>query len=154
MSDEDIRMVQEHLVFLDFEAERDQAVQLLADAANKLTKLGSAATPGQWWTHDTHLGVGGHTASVLTGESGTSKVELLAWLPTFSNEPWDQSRNVWNNAQWIAVMGPTIAPFLAAWLSQAAQIAAAAPNRGEFRVSVDRKALGLAEYVMRTGGAA
>lgn len=62
------------------------------------------ATQTPWRTHDTHLDLGGHTATVLTGERNDTK--LLAWVPTMSHEPWDETRNAWNNAEHIALNDP------------------------------------------------
>jgi hypothetical protein len=60
----------------------------------------TAASPGPWRTHDTHLDIGGHTATVLRNEA--SATELVAWLPTRSNEPWNNTRNCWADAEFIA----------------------------------------------------
>lgn len=62
------------------------------------------ATQGTWRTHDTYLDLGGHTATVLVGEWNDTR--LLAWLPTMSHTPWDEARNVWNNASHIAANDP------------------------------------------------
>lgn len=62
------------------------------------------ATQGVWRTHDTHLDLGGHTATVLVGERNDT--ELLAWLPTMSHASWDEARNAWNNAEHIALNDP------------------------------------------------
>lgn len=87
---------------------------LLKRAADHLEKLARDATPGPWRRHDTHLPFGGYTATVLTGQG--RDIRLLAWLPTMSNEPWDQTRNVWNDSKWMAAMNPTTAAPLVAWL--------------------------------------
>ncbi|MFE4915901.1 DUF6221 family protein [Streptomyces sp. NPDC056652] len=67
-------------------------------------KTTHAATQPAWRTHDTHLDLGGHTATVLSGTG--NQVELLAWLPTMSHNPWDETRNAWNNAEHIALNDP------------------------------------------------
>jgi hypothetical protein len=64
------------------------------------------ATAGPWRTHDTHLNDGGHTATVLTERDDLNRTELVAWLPTWSHEPWDERRNVWNNAAHVARNDP------------------------------------------------
>lgn len=66
-----------------------------------LRELLAEATPGPWRTHDTWLDNAGHTAVVFRGE-GTRQPLRLAWLPTFSVEPWDTERNVWADAELIA----------------------------------------------------
>lgn len=63
-----------------------------------------SATQQAWRTHDTHLDLGGHTATVLAGLRNDT--ELLAWLPTMSHQPWDETRNAWNNAKHIALNDP------------------------------------------------
>lgn len=71
-------------------------------ALDRLIEAEKAATPGPWRTHDTYLNVGGYTATVLSGEG--SATDLRAWLPTRSSEPWDEKRNVWNDAELIAAL--------------------------------------------------
>ncbi|MFD3640995.1 hypothetical protein [Streptomyces griseus] len=89
----------------------------LRAAADLLREAAGHATPGPWRTHDTHLGrVGGHTATVLTGRPNLNDTELIAWLPTMSHEPWDETRNAWRNAGWMALMHPGVGLALAAWL--------------------------------------
>lgn len=61
-----------------------------------------AASPGPWRTHDTWLDWGGHTATVLRGPADKVAIAGVAWLPTRSPEPWDETRNVWNDATFIA----------------------------------------------------
>ncbi|MFE9921598.1 hypothetical protein ACFYQA_08445 [Streptomyces sp. NPDC005774] len=90
----------------------------LTAAADKLRALATNATPGPWRQHDTHLGQYGHTATVLSGERNTT--ELRAWLPSMSHEPWDEARNVWADAAYIAVMHPGVGEALAKWLEAAA----------------------------------
>ncbi|SES03935.1 ead/Ea22-like family protein [Streptomyces qinglanensis] len=91
----------------------------LRTAAARLRALATAATPGPWRQHDTHLGQYGHTATVLSGERNDT--ELRAWLPTMSQESWDETRNVWADAAYIAAMHPGIGLALADWLEHAAQ---------------------------------
>ncbi|MFE9363709.1 hypothetical protein ACFYNN_13010 [Streptomyces sp. NPDC006978] len=89
----------------------------LRAAAALLREAASHATPGPWRTHDTHLGsTGGHTATVLTDRPNINDTELVAWLPTMSNEPWDEARNAWRNAGWMALMHPSVGLALADWL--------------------------------------
>ncbi|MEU9606172.1 hypothetical protein [Streptomyces sp. NPDC048057] len=90
----------------------------LRAAAALLRTLATAATPGPWRQHDTHLDLGGHTATVLSGHQNTT--ELRAWLPTMSHEPWDETRNVWADASYIALMDPTVGLALGEWLDHAA----------------------------------
>lgn len=87
-------------------------------AAERLRTLATAATPGPWRQHDTHLGQYGHTATVLSGERNDT--ELRAWLPTMSQESWDETRNVWADAAYIAAMHPGVGTALADWLEDAA----------------------------------
>lgn len=75
-------------------------------AARLLRDRAQAATPGPWRTHDTHLTHGGHTATILTG--GDRDTALVAWLPTGSDEPWDEARNAWRTADWIALADPVV----------------------------------------------
>lgn len=89
---------------------------LLRRAAAELREAAAKATPGPWRTHDTYLPLGGHTATVLTARQDLNASELVAWLPTMSNEPWTDGRNAWNNAAWIALMHPGVAEPLAALL--------------------------------------
>ncbi|MFD3638255.1 hypothetical protein [Streptomyces griseus] len=89
----------------------------LRAAADLLREAAGHATPGPWRTHDTHLGgVGGHTATVLTDRPNLNDTELIAWLPTMSHEPWDEARNAWRNAGWMALVHPGVGLALAAWL--------------------------------------
>lgn len=87
---------------------------ILNRAAVELGEMASKATNGPWRRHDTHLPFGGYTATVLAGEG--NDVQLLAWLPTMSNEPWDHARNAWNNSIWMAAMDPDMAGPLVDWL--------------------------------------
>lgn len=91
---------------------------ILNRAADLIRDTAAAATPGPWFTHDTHLNAGGHTATVLSGVYPEG--QLRAWLPTWSHEPWDETRNVWNDARWIALMSPAVAPMIEAMLRAAA----------------------------------
>lgn len=110
----------------------------LRAAADKIRKLAESATPGPWRSHDTHLGQYGHTATVLSGERNAT--ELRAWLPTMSQEPWDETRNVWADAAFIAAMHPGVGTALATWLDETATEVFAAegteyalhPNGGVF----------------------
>ncbi|MEU5624248.1 hypothetical protein [Streptomyces tendae] len=91
----------------------------LRTAADKLRKLATAATPGPWRNHDTHLGQHGHTATVLSGEGNDT--DLRAWLPSQNHEPWDETRNVRNDAAYIAAMDPGVGTALADWLEETAR---------------------------------
>ncbi|MEV6180162.1 hypothetical protein [Streptomyces sp. NPDC052015] len=93
----------------------------LRTAAEKLRALATAATPGPWRDHDTHLGQYGHTATVLSGERNTT--DLRAWLPTMSQESWDETRNVWADAAYMAAMHPLVGLALADWLDIAVEYA-------------------------------
>jgi hypothetical protein len=83
----------------------------LRAAAEHLRSLTQAATPGPWRQHDTHLGQYGHTATVLSGERNST--DLRAWLPTMSQESWNETRNVWADAVYIAAMHPGVGAALA-----------------------------------------
>jgi hypothetical protein len=83
-------------------------------AAEKLRKLAADATPGPWRQHDTHLGQYGYAATVLSGEGNDT--DLRAWLPSMSQHPWDETRNVWPDAMYIAAMHPGVGLALAKWL--------------------------------------
>ena len=88
----------------------------LRAAADKLRKIAESATPGPWRSHDTHLGQYGHTATVLSGDrtdNSDPRGHLRAWLPTMSQESWDETRNVWADAAFIAAMHPGIGAALA-----------------------------------------
>lgn len=90
----------------------------LRAAAATLRDLAQAATPGPWRQHDTHLGQYGYTATVLSGEG--NETDLRAWLPSMSQEPWDESRNAWSDAAYIAAMHPGVGAALADWLDETA----------------------------------
>ncbi len=96
----------------------DTPSALLSRAADLIRDTAAAATPGPWFTHDTHLNPGGHTATVLSGTYPEG--QLRAWLPTWSHEPWDETRNVWNDARWIALMSPEVAGPVSEMLRRAA----------------------------------
>ncbi|MFD3568483.1 hypothetical protein [Streptomyces sp. NPDC058667] len=96
----------------------------LRTAAKTLREHAQDATPGPWRQHDTHLDLGGHTATVLSGKG--NETELRAWLPTMSHEPWDETRNAWANASYMALMDPRVGHALADWLDHHANILTAA----------------------------
>ncbi|MCX4596149.1 ead/Ea22-like family protein [Streptomyces sp. NBC_01549] len=83
----------------------------LRTAAQTLLDLAKAATPGPWRQHDTHLGQYGYTATVLSGEGNDT--DLRAWLPSMSQKPWDETRNVWPDAAYIAAVHPGVGLALA-----------------------------------------
>jgi hypothetical protein len=82
----------------------EDLVQWLRAQLDEDERIARAATPGPWRQHDTHLGQYGHTATVLSGEGNDT--DLRAWLPSMSQESWDEARNVWNDAVHIAEHGP------------------------------------------------
>lgn len=94
--------------------------ELLTRAADLIRDAAAAATDGPWFTHDAHLNEGGHTATVLSGVYPEG--QLRAWLPTWSHEPWDETRNVWNDAKWIALLSPAVAPWLERMLRHRAEV--------------------------------
>lgn len=116
----------------------------LRTAAERLRKLATAATPGPWRNHDTHLGQYGYTATVLSGDGDTT--ELRAWLPTMSQEPWDETRNVWADSAYIAATHPGVGKALAAWLESwtGIEVAEDGPLPDDLRhaLSVARQILG------------
>lgn len=67
-------------------------------------RIARAATAGPWRAHDTHLGQYGYAATILSGDGNDT--DLRAWLPSMSNEPWDEARNVWADAAFIAEHDP------------------------------------------------
>jgi hypothetical protein len=91
----------------------------IREAASRLRGESAETTPGPWRRHDTHLDRGGHTATVLTERRELNDVELVAWLPSWSHEPW-ADKPCWANSRWIALVHPGLAEPLAAWLEQAA----------------------------------
>ena len=100
----------------------------LRAAALRLRALAEEATPGPWRQHDTHLDLGGHTATVFSGTGNDTS--LRAWLPTMSHEPWDDRRNVWADASYIAAMHPGVGTALADWLDSAASLVTGYPDLG------------------------
>lgn len=92
----------------------------LRAAAARLRALAADATPGPWRQHDTHLGQYGYTATVLSGKGNDT--DLRAWLPSMSHEPWDERRNVWSDAAYIAAMHPGVGAALADWLETEARV--------------------------------
>lgn len=92
---------------------------LLVAAADRVRDLAAQATPGPWRQHDTHLTMGGHTATVMCGEG--NDVALVAWLPTWNHEPWDNTRLPFTTARWIAALSPAVAPALEEWLRATAK---------------------------------
>jgi len=114
----------------------------LREAATLIRKHAEAATPGPWRQHDTHLGQYGYAATVLSGDGNTT--ELRAWLPSMSHEPWDETRNVWADATWIALMHPGIGEALATWLDNEAE------SSLETKTPVAAEALALADQILGT----
>ena len=92
----------------------------LRAAAEKLRALAAAATPGPWRDHDTHLGQYGYAATVLSGEGNDT--DLRAWLPSMSQTPWDETRNAWPDAAYIATMHPLVGLALAKLLEDCAEL--------------------------------
>jgi hypothetical protein len=82
----------------------DDLVRWLGAQLDEDERIAKAATPGPWRQHDTHLGQYGHTATVLSGER--NETDLRAWLPSMSQESWDEARNVWADAVHIAEWDP------------------------------------------------
>ncbi|MDX2766418.1 DUF6221 family protein [Streptomyces europaeiscabiei] len=82
----------------------DDLVQWLRAQLDEDERIAKAATPGPWRAHDTHLGQYGHAATVLSGEGNDT--DLRAWLPSMSQEPWDEARNVWADAEHVAAHDP------------------------------------------------
>lgn len=123
------------------------AADELRAAAALLREAASHATPGPWRTHDTHLGsAGGHTATVLTDRSDINDTELVAWLPTMSHEPWDEARNAWRNAGWMALMHPGVGLAVARWLESWAGVELSEhgpmPEDAQHALAVARQLLG------------
>lgn len=87
----------------------------LRTAATRIRELAANATPGPWRQHDTHLGQYGHTATVLSGDRTDPgpRGHLRAWLPTMSQDSWDNTRNVWADSAYIAAMHPDVGSALA-----------------------------------------
>jgi hypothetical protein len=82
----------------------EDLVRWLSACLDEDERIARAATPGPWRQHDTHLGQYGYAATVLSGEGNDT--DLRAWLPSMSHEPWDEARNVWNDAAHIAEWDP------------------------------------------------
>jgi hypothetical protein len=102
----------------------------LREAAARLRGESADTTPGPWRRHDTHLNTGGHTATVLTERQELNGVELVAWLPSWSHEPW-ADRPCWSNSRWIALVHPGLAEPLAVWLEEYARWATDSIEEGE-----------------------
>lgn len=81
-----------------------EIVEFLTTCLDEDERIARAATPGPWRAHDTHLGQYGYAATILSGEGNDT--DLRAWLPSMSNEPWDEARNVWADAAHIAEHDP------------------------------------------------
>lgn len=79
-------------------------VQWIKAQLDEDERIARAATAGPWRAHDTHLGQYGHAATILSGDG--NDIDLRAWLPSMSNEPWDEKRNVWADAAHIAAHDP------------------------------------------------
>lgn len=79
-------------------------VEFLTACLAEDERIAKAATAGPWRAHDTHLGQYGYAATVLSGDGNDT--DLRAWLPSMSNEPWDETRNVWADAGHIAEHDP------------------------------------------------
>jgi len=123
----------------------------LRSAAQTLRSLAEAATPGPWRQHDTHLGQYGYAATVLSGEGNDT--DLRAWLPSMSQEPWDETRNAWPDAAYIAVMGPNVGLALADWLDVAADYADRWPSDHQTNSPFRQGALAVARQINgSTGG--
>jgi hypothetical protein len=82
----------------------DELVRWLGEQLDEDERIAKAATAGPWRQHDTHLGQYGHTATVLSGDR--NETDLRAWLPSMSQESWDEARNVWADAAHIAEWDP------------------------------------------------
>ncbi|WP_371099859.1 DUF6221 family protein [Streptomyces sp. PU_AKi4] len=85
-------------------AQGEDILAWLETAITEREDAARRATQKPWRTHDTHLDLGGHTATVLAGKRNDT--ELLAWLPTMTHQYWDEARNAWNNAEHIAANDP------------------------------------------------
>lgn len=82
----------------------DDLVRWLGEQLDEDERMARAATSGPWRAHDTHLGQYGYAATVLSGEGNDT--DLRAWLPSMSQEPWDEARNVWADAEHVAEWDP------------------------------------------------
>lgn len=121
---------------------------LLVAAADRVRDLAAQATPGPWRQHDTHLTMGGHTATVMCGEG--NDVALVAWLPTWNHEPWDNSRLPFTTARWIAALSPEVAPHLETILREYARCAAEL-NYAIERAPEGKAVLALARSILGVG---
>lgn len=70
----------------------------------------TATSPSPWRTADTYISRGGYSPTILSGEGNDSV--LRAWLPTFSNTPWDKESNAWANVDHMAAWDPPTADML------------------------------------------
>lgn len=137
----------------------DRPDNVLRGAAELLREAAGHATPGPCRTHDTHLGgVGSHTATVLTDRPNLNDTELIAWLPTMSHEPWDETRNAWRKAGWMALMHPGVGLALAAWLEGWAGVGLSEygpmPEDAQHALTVARQLLGTTKGEGRPSAAA
>jgi len=89
----------------------DQTSPLTEQELDEIAARATAATPGPWRNHDTHLGQYGYAATVLSGEGNDT--DLHAWLPTMSQTPWDETRNVWADAAFVAAARTDVPALLA-----------------------------------------
>lgn len=97
----------------------DSPSAILSRAADLIRDTAAAATEGPWRQHDGWWpGTLGVVASVLSGEG--SDTSLRALLPTYEEKPATTARNVWNDARWIALMSPAVAPMIEKWLRDTA----------------------------------
>lgn len=97
---------------------------------NAIAARAAAATPGPWRNHDTHLGQYGYAATVLSGKGNDT--DLRAWLPSMSQKPWDEARNVWADAAFVAAAREDVPALLA----EIARLNALAADATEYRVHV------------------
>lgn len=68
---------------------------------------------------------------MLTDRPDLNATELVAWLPTMSSNPWDETRNAWRNAGWMALMHPGVGAALAKWLDTEAASNAGDEEHGD-----------------------
>ncbi|WNI19212.1 hypothetical protein [Actinacidiphila sp. ITFR-21] len=108
------------------EAGAETPSALLLRAATRLDEVAGAATPGPWRAHDTHLGQYGHAATILSGEGNDT--DLRAWLPSMSQGYWDETRNVWADAAYMAAVDPLVGADFAGMLRAAAAMAQGLPE--------------------------
>jgi hypothetical protein len=131
VSDEDIRRVEDHLAWEAFRDERDQAVDLLNDAADRIEQRAAEALPGPWVSLDNGWAL----------VSQPDRQDRKTWR-TVVSEPGVA------NGRWMELAAPPIAPFLTGLLRRVATIAEGQENREDFKANVDLNALGLAAHVM------